>query len=280
MKLTLKDGAFDLASPVIMGVIDAGKLPAGDCAAAVAKARDMMELGAAMLQIGLSDPDGQGAVSEDRERQILLPVIKAIHDSLPMLYLAVNTSHPQIMKEGVACGAEIIIDPNALRAEGAIAAVAALKVPVCLMFDCNREFDEDTDPTSAVSEFLYERIDACLNGGIKRSSIIIDPMIGLCAPIEYRLKMMGRLNTFKSFALPVSVAVPRTLPVEDTYLKEHVAPAVAVSIFSVQAGVHIIRTPDVEQMALALDTWQALNKSSRTFKLSRAIAERFLRKKK
>ena len=92
--------------------------------------------------------------------------------------------------------------------------------------------------------------------------------------------MPGRLDTFQSFALPMTIAIPRSIPSADNFLNDHFPAAVAAAIFSIQSGINIIRTARVEEMALAIDTWQAASKSARPFKLTKAIASRFKRKLK
>lgn len=274
MKLKMREGVVDFSSPAVMGELDIKSFATVD--AAVEAAEEMQELGASFIEVGISVEEGHA--DKDEELKLIIPAVKAMSQELAA-YVAVTTIHPEVMEAAVQAGADLIIDPNALRAEGAVDTIAKLKVPVCLVFDMHTIFEEKTDPTGLVSEFLYERIDACLNAGIARSRILIDPTVGRRAPVEYALKMMGRLNTFKSFALPVTISVPRLLPYQDTYCNEHLSVAVALAIFGVENGVSIIRTPKVEEITLAVDTWQACTKSARPFRLTKLIARRFLRKK-
>ncbi len=274
MKLRLKNGVTEMDSPAIMGTFDLRAVQD-----IVPGAREIQELGATFIELGLSAPEGFAAAAD--ELALIIPQLKALKAAPEIkLLAAVTTVHPEVMKAAAEAGCDIIIDPNALRAPGAIETIAELKLPVCLCFDQHTEFEEDTDPTGAVSEFLYERIDACLNAKIPRSAILIDPTIGMRAPIEYRLKMMGRLHTFKSFALPLTAAVPRLIPQSDPFLSANLSAAVALTIFGVDSGVNIVRTTQVGELALALDTWQACTKSARPFRLSKLIVKRFLRKKK
>ncbi len=272
MKLKMKDGPVELTAPALMGVIDLRH-----CTDVLAQALEMQELGATFVELGLS-ASADYASAQD-ELALVVPQVKHLVEHIS-LYVAVNTTHPEVMSAAAEAGAHLIIDPNALRAPGAVELMAKLKLPVCLVFDQHTVFEENTDPTGLVSEFLYERIDACLNAGIARSALLIDPTIGMQAPIEYRLKMMGRLHTFKSFALPICAPVPRIIPQPDAYLSSHPSAATALAIFGVDAGVSLIRTNTVGELALALDTWQACTKSARPFKLSKLIVKRFLRKKK
>ena len=79
----------------------------------------------------------------------------------------------------------------------------------------------------------------------------------------------------------VATAVESELEPEDdsedssenlTMIQPHNAAVVtAVALYAEQQGVRIIRTRRVYDLALAFDTWHALHRSARPFKLSRAI---------
>lgn len=276
MKLVLNNEEISLEHPKIMGVIDVHEDSTLSVEQYVQKALSMQEYGAEFLEIGISSIS---SIDEQTEIRLLMPIISAIAKEA-FCYIAVTTSNPNTMYQAVQNGAHMIIDPLALKKEGALQMVSQLNVPVCLVFDSFKEFDllDHVDPMASVSEFLYERIDACLNAGINRKQILIDPSLGLGTPLETRLKMLGRLNTFKSFALPISTSIPRSLPYEDIYLRDNLAVVIAITLFSIQSGVHIIRTRMVSDIALAIDTYQAASTSARPFKLTKAIASRFKKK--
>ena len=71
------------------------------------------------------------------------------------------------------------------------------------------------DPMGDISAYLYERIDACLNAGIDRRNLLIDPSLSQSAPIESKLKLIGRLETLKSFALPMTMAMPMEMTTQE-----------------------------------------------------------------
>ncbi|SPT69994.1 dihydropteroate synthase [Anaerobiospirillum thomasii] len=274
MKLYIaEDTVLPLSSTLVMGILDIrsdGDLSPEDY---VDQALSMQESGAQMLEVGLISSS-----SVQDESDFLLPVIEMLYTKSYM-HIAVHTRFPEIMEKAVALGAQMIIDPSALREEGALETVARLNVPVCLVFDCNKSFECSDDPVSHVSEFLYERIDACLNAGISKKKIVIDPSLGLRAPIEARLKLFGRISTFASFGLPVCIAVPRALPQEDCFMYENQSVSTAISLFLASKGVHIIRTKLVQETVLALDTWDSVEHSSKPFRLTKAIASKILRRK-
>lgn len=274
MKLKLAQEIVDLSTTKIMGVIDIQAHNACDIDYYVNCAKTMQEDGASFVELVMDS-------SVEDEATLVSPIIKALKEQCS-LHIAINTSQTKTMQSAVQAGACMIIDHNSLRADGALSTVKDLNVPVCLVFDQKREFDslDSLDPMSTVSEFLYERIDACLNAKIRRSKILIDPSLSIHTSIEHRLKMAGRLNTFRSFGLPISIQIPRSIPYEDKVLEENLPITLSLAIYLQTQGVHIIRTKQVFELALGLETFETLNRANKPFKLTKAIAKRFLKKKK
>lgn len=196
--------------------------------------------------------------------------------------VAIYTSEATVMEKTVAAGAQLIIDPMSLREPGALETVARLKVNVCLCFDQCYRFDEDdkTDVCGKISEFFYERLDACINAKIARNRIMLDPTLNQKVGVDYRIKLQGRLKSFNSFALPLSCELPRVFPGSDEFLRNNMSVTVAVALFISNQGFHIIRTKNVYDLGLALDTWQALEYSARPFKVRQLISMRLKNFKK
>ena len=91
---------------------------------ALKHALQMVAQGADILDIGgESTRPGAKAVGVQQELDRVIPVIEAIreHSDIP---ISLDTSKTEVMRAGVGAGANMINDVNALRAEGAIAAVS------------------------------------------------------------------------------------------------------------------------------------------------------------
>ena len=292
MELHFRDSYLDLSHTEIMGTLDLDPTVHYSADEIVAAASDFAESGATFIEFSVGK-FAHKPVSDEVACNIVCHAIEALAGDEELPVPAVYTSSPAVMKAAVAAGAKIIVDPLALRAPGALETAAALDCAICLLFDQTVEFAEDdgTDPCGAVSEFFYERIDACLNAKIERRRLILDPMISVNTSIEYRLKMMGRFKSLMSFGLPLSCELPRavaanndinTIEGANRNLTQEPAIVTTVALFLEQQGVRLIRTKSVYDLALGLDTWHALNRSARPFRLTRAIGKtiRRLAKKK
>lgn len=273
MKLELSGRTFSLDVTRIMGmipVIENDDRPVGDY---VKDAFKLSSDGADFLEIGMRPSTGAMA-SEETELERLVPVIRAVADRTHA-YVAVCTSYPSVMKAANDAGASFIVDPNALRIAGALQMAAKLAIPVVLC-DPGNDSEETDDPVSVLQEFFYERVDACLNAGISRKCIIIDPMMGNPTRVDATLKMLGRIHTFKSFAVPLSVAIPRALPYMQLSSDENDVVSLTVALFASHSGVRIIRTPDVSRIAMALASWQIVSQTARPHQLSKGVVRRLI----
>lgn len=217
------------------------------------------------------------ALGVEQRADMLAQACKAVLEIDDSILVAVYTSDVLAMEKTAEAGAQLIIDPMALREPGALEAVSRLKLNVCLCFDQQYRFDEDdnVDVCGKISEFFYERLDACINAKIARSRIMLDPTLSHEVGVDYRIKLQGRLKSFTSFALPLSCELPRVFPGQDEFLRNNMSVTVAVALFVAQQGFKIIRTKHVYDLGLALDTWQALNYSARPFKIRRLFKRRF-----
>lgn len=273
MKLELSGRTFNLDVTRIMGmipVIENDDRPVEDY---VKTAFKLASDGADFLEIGMRPASGS-MVSEEIELEKLVPVIRAVADQT-RAYVAVCTSYPSVMKAANDAGACFIVDPNALRIAGALQMASKLAVPVVLC-DPGNDSEETDDPVSVLQEFFYERVDACLNAGINRKCIIIDPMMGNPTRVDATLKMLGRIHTFKSFAVPLSVAIPRALPYMQLSSDENDVVSLTIALFASHSGVRIIRTPDVSRIAMALASWQIVSQTARPHQLSKGVVRRFI----
>src|SRR3712207_8988581 len=87
------------------------------------------------------------------------------------------------MRAAVAAGASMVNDVRALRSPGALAAAAELGVPVCLMHMQRSPETMQQDPrygdvVAEVHAFLAERIEACLEAGVRPENLVVDPGFG------------------------------------------------------------------------------------------------------
>jgi len=239
-----------------------------DIGTAVAQGLKMYEQGAAIIDVGgESTRPGAGSVSLQDELDRVIPVIRSLASQ--GCTVSVDTMKAAVMCQAIEAGASIINDVSALRHDKeSLQIVAQSGADVCLMHmqgtpEMMQQQPDYGDVVQEVSNFFSWRIDACLQAGIKRSSIILDPGIGFGKRLQDNLALIRAVSHFKtSFDMPVLLGVSRKsflgqltgAPVQDRELETAVAGAMGVAY-----GVDMLRVHDVALQQRAIRVASALS---------------------
>ncbi|HHJ17277.1 MAG TPA: dihydropteroate synthase [Gammaproteobacteria bacterium] len=262
--------ALDLFRPQVMGVLNVTPDSFSDGGdffmpeKAVQRALQMEADGAALIDIGgESTRPGAEPVAEQEEIARVVPVIEALQSRL-RVPISIDTQKPAVMRAAVRAGAGLINDVNALRMPGALQAAAECGVPVCLM---HMQGDPRTmqaapqygDVVDEVKAFLQQRIEACVQGGIARERLLLDPGFGFGKTVEQNLQLLARLDEFSHFGLPVVVGLSRKSMIGKLLgldIGERLPASIALAMLAVERGACLVRSHDVAE------TWQALRMSA------------------
>jgi dihydropteroate synthase len=266
-------GRFRLAldRPLIMGVVnvtpdsfsDGGLFL--DPGKAVAHARRLIEEGADLLDIGgeSSRPGAEGVPAREESARIL-PVLKGLRDA--PVPVGVDTVKPEVMRAALGEGAAMINDINALRAPGALEAVATSDAGVCLMHMQGAPRTMQADPSyddvvAEVSAFLGERARAAEAAGVAHGRIMIDPGFGFGKKAGHNLELLRRLGEIATLGYPVLAGLSRksTLgAITGRPPSERTAASLAAALLAVEGGARIVRVHDVAATKDALAIWSAV----------------------
>lgn len=223
-----------------------------DFAAALRQARRMASDGAAIVDVGgESTRPGAVPVSAQDEIDRVIPVIEAIAGSLDVA-ISVDTSKPEVMREAVAAGASMINDVYALRRDGALLEAARLNAAVCLMHMQGNPGTMQTNPryrdvAGEVAGFLAERVKACLDAGIARDRITVDPGFGFGKTDVHNIELLANLHRLHELELPLTVGLSRknTLgKLTGRSIDGRMPAGIAAAVLAVERGAHIVRTHD------------------------------------
>jgi dihydropteroate synthase len=167
----LQCGRFGLsldARPLVMGILnvtpdsfsDGGRYHALEFS--LSHAETMVAEGVDMIDIGgESTRPGSPGVPADEELRRVMPVLYALrHLGKP---LSVDTCKPEVMREAIIAGADMINDINGFRAPGALEAVAASDCGLCVMHMQSTPQKMQQQPVYAdvvreVTDFLRENL--------------------------------------------------------------------------------------------------------------------------
>lgn len=257
--LRCADRLLDLTRPHVMGILnvtpdsfsDGGRFVSP--AAAVQQARSMCEQGASIIDIGgESTRPGATPVSEQEELDRVIPVVEGLARELDVI-LSIDTSSPVVMKEGAAAGAGFINDVRALSRPGALEAAKNAGLPVCLMHMRGEPASMQNAPSYAdiiaeVSNFLRQRIDACVDAGIPRHQLVLDPGFGFGKTLRHNLVLLQQLERLQSLELPLLVGMSRKSmigAVLEKPVEQRLSGSLALAVMAVQRGARILRVHDV-----------------------------------
>ncbi|MGQ0653223.1 MAG: dihydropteroate synthase [Betaproteobacteria bacterium] len=231
-----------------------------DPAAAVAHARKLAEDGADLIDIGgESTRPGALAVSPQEEIERVLPVLQAMKD----LPVSVDTRRPEVMKAALDAGASMINDIEALRAPGAMEAVAASKCAVCLMHMQGVPATMQRDPhyddvVREVKVFLAEAVRRAEAGGIEASRIVVDPGFGFGKTAEHNLVLLRNLEKVSDRPLLVGLSRKSTLgKLTGRPVEERLAGSLAMALLALQGGARILRVHDARETRDVVNVWKA-----------------------
>jgi dihydropteroate synthase len=245
-------------------------------ARALARCERLLGEGADLLDIGgESSRPGAEPVSVEVELARVLPVLR---DALTLgCPISIDTSKPEVMRAALDLGADIVNDIRALRAPGAIEAVAAHpSCGVCLMHmrGSPRTMQADTGYSDVVAEvivFLRERVEAVQAAGLASERIVVDAGVGFGKTPAQNLELLARQHELLAIGRPMlagwsrKATLARIIGLSATPPAER-SPAqialldvasAATALLAVQRGARIVRVHAVAATVAALAVWQA-----------------------
>jgi len=245
--------------PLVMGVLNVtpDSFSDGGQHASVTSAFDhaqqMINEGAAIIDVGgESTRPGASAVSTQQELDRVIPVIEKIAANLDCV-ISLDSSCPQVMQAAAQAGASLLNDVRAFQREGALQVAAKAGLPVCLMHMRGEPKTMQQQPhydsvVDEVQAFLLARVEACLEAGIERNKIIIDPGFGFGKTLDHNLQLLESLAQLKVLGLPLLVGMSRKSMIGailNNETSERLYGGLALAAIAVGQGANIIRTHDV-----------------------------------
>lgn len=232
---------------------------------ALSRAEEMIAQGVDMIDIGgESTRPGSPPVALEEELRRVIPVVYALRDlGKPV---SVDTYKPEVMREAILAGADMINDVNAFRAPGALEAVADADCGLCVMHmqsipETMQHDPKYEDVVGEVIGFLRERVNAMLAAGIDRKRICVDPGFGFGKTVEHNYALLRNIAAMQQeLGLPVLAGLSRKSmigAVTGKPVDQRLAGSLAGALAAVANGAKIVRVHDVAETIDALKVWLA-----------------------
>ena len=277
MRQYLQFGRFDFplegqgAKTLVMGILnvtpdsfsDGGQFQSLEFA--LSRAEQMIADGVDIIDIGgESSRPGAPALPLQDELDRIMPVLYALRDCGKPV--SVDTYKPEVMREAILAGADMINDINGFRAPGALAAVQDSDCALCIMhMQSAPQTMQDRpiyhDVVREVIAFLGERVETMVAAGIGRQRLCIDPGFGFGKTAEHNyalLKASGQIRT--ELGLPLLAGLSRKSmigAVTGRPVEQRLAGSLAGALAAVAQGAQIVRVHDVAETVDVLKVWQA-----------------------
>lgn len=272
MEIRFQNQIMDLSFPQVMGIVnmtpdsfsDGGNYNNLDDA--MRRVDSMIQAGASFIDVGgESTRPGAAEVSVEEELDRVIPLVEKIARYFDV-WISVDTSKPQVITESAKAGAHLINDIRALTEPGAIEAAAKTQLPVCIM---HMQGDPKTmqdaphyqqDIYQEVDQIFTQHINRCINAGIERQKIILDPGFGFGKTLQHNYRLLAKLKNFHHFGLPLLVGMSRKSMIGQVLNvppQERMIGSVSCAVIAAMQGAQIIRVHDVKETFDALRIVQA-----------------------
>lgn len=273
--------SLDLSQPRIMGILnvtpdsfsDGGRdyvAAAHDVGLSLQRAYTMIGEGADIIDVGgESTRPGADAVEVQQEMDRVIPVIEAlVRDGRALV--SVDTSRPEVMREAILAGVDIINDVRALSVAGALAVVAGSGVGVCLMHmqgepRTMQQGPQYDDVVANVARFLQDKKAACALVGIAANRIALDPGFGFGKSVDHNLRLLAQLKSFAALNCPLLVGFSRKSTIGVVTGRDvggRLAGSLACAVLALERGADILRVHDVAPTRDAVAMTMAVLKES------------------
>jgi dihydropteroate synthase len=251
-------------APVLMGIVnaspdsfsDAGEL--ADGASCVARARELVEAGARIVDVGGESAfGGRPPVPADEEVARVVPVIEAVARRLDVL-ISVDTYKPAVAEAAIAAGAHIVNDVSGLRDPELAEVCAGTGAGLVLMHTRVPPKGTLLDPgyyddvVADVRDFLSERMTVAEAAGLHPEQLMLDPGPDFAKTPAQTVAVLRRLDVLHALGRPLLLAISRKDflgAITGRPPRERGAATLAAVGWAADAGAHAVRVHDVRAAA-------------------------------
>lgn len=235
---------------------------------ALKQVEKMIIEGADIIDIGC-ESTGPGAEKVSVEDEILrletiLPHLRAKY---PDVLFSIDTYKKEVAEYALKTGVDILNDVYGAKGNDMSIVAAKYDVPIIVMH--NGGTAKGNEISSLVAE-LRESVDICLESGVKKENIIVDPGIGLGfgKEAEENLIITNELQELERLGCTILYAASRKSTTDfilggGTNPKDRDVVSAVLSLEAIRRGAKIVRMHNVKIMKETIDTYNFVNKASK-----------------
>lgn len=217
------------------------------------RSSDMLDIGAE------STRPGHVPVSEQTERERLLPVIEGTRRLLPHAIISADTYKADVFRAAHAAGADMLNSVWGLP-EALLQAAAECNAPVVIMHN-KHEARYSGSVMDEVLAFLDEAARRAMRAGIPAEHIILDPGIGFGKTPDHNIEVLRELHRLPALGFPTLIGTSRKSTIGKLTGKkppQRTHGTSATTALAIAAGIDIVRVHDVDEARDAVSVSDAI----------------------
>ena len=233
-------------------------------------AAKLLHEGATIIDVGgESSRPGSNKITLMEEERRVLPVVQDLSKNNTLI--SVDTRNPEIMHKALNVGAKIINDISGFRNRESIQVVKdafrnGLSPYVIIMHMQGEPATMQVSPSynfTPIDIYIYleKQINKLLSSGIPKSSIAIDVGFGFGKSVSDNLNLINWMPLFHGLGVPMLVGVSRKSTIgkidNNASVDKRLGGSLALTLRSIDAGVQMIRSHDIQETMQAIKLWEA-----------------------
>jgi dihydropteroate synthase len=263
------------AKPIVMGVVNvtpdsffnSASSYNSDCA--ISNALELYNSGADIIDVGgESTRPGASPVSAEEEIQRVLPVVdKLVQQGIPV---SIDTRNSIVMTKAIAAGVSLVNDVSAFTYDpNSLAVIANSEVGIILMHMQGIPETMQIDPKYSngvvidTYDYLSSRINACIELGVTRDRICVDPGIGFGKTLLHNMELISNLGIFHGLGCALGIGLSRKSFIQaivgEVPPEERLGGSLASMINAIDQGANLLRVHDVKETVQAVSVWKKIN---------------------
>ena len=232
----------------------------------LARVREMLDQGVDIIDIGAeSTRPGSLSVSLDEELSRLIPVVSEIR-KISKIPLSIDTTKADVIQELIKYEIQIINDISAGSDNSMIRLAKNNDLHISLMHMQKKPETMQEDPTysdvvSEIYTYLSERFQRCIDQGIDKNKIIIDPGFGFGKTVKHNYTILNNLKKFSNLTDNILVGISRKSMIGIVTGREpsdRLYGSLAAETISIVNRAKIIRVHDISETSVMIKTLEHL----------------------
>ncbi|MBF0713349.1 dihydropteroate synthase [Gemella sp. GH3] len=230
---------------------------------AILQIESMIKDGANIIDIGCeSTRPGATKITVEEEISRLGRILPEVRRTFPNVLLSIDTYKKKVADFALQNGVDIINDVYGAKNNDMAEIAVKYNAPIIIMH--NESVSEGREINDVISS-LKESIDICLEKGVPRENIIIDPGIGFNKNVDNNIAITKNLEDLAQLGFTILYAASRKRTVDyilggSSLPKDRDVVSAALSLEAIRKGASIVRMHNVKIMYEMLATYKTINK--------------------